>query len=70
MKQKFDITGMTCSACSAHVDKSVRSLNGVNDVNVNLLKNSKIDFINIEPAYVLTTEPSYVIPNSENKKIT
>lgn len=40
MKQKFDVTGMTCSACSAHVDKSVRKLDGVSEVNVNLLQNS------------------------------
>jgi len=40
MKQKFNVTGMTCSACSAHVDKSVRKLQGVCEVNVNLLKNS------------------------------
>ena len=26
MKQKFTVTGMTCSACSAHVDKAVRKL--------------------------------------------
>ncbi len=42
MKQKFDITGMTCSACSSHVDKSVRRLSGVCEVNVNLLKNSMV----------------------------
>lgn len=40
MHQKFSVTGMTCSACSAHVEKSVRALNGVQDVNVNLLSNS------------------------------
>ena len=40
MKQKFNVTGMTCSACSAHVDKAVRKLPGVTDVNVNLLSNS------------------------------
>lgn len=40
MKQNFNVTGMTCSACSAHVDKSVRKLQGVCEVNVNLLKNS------------------------------
>ena len=40
MKQKFDVTGMTCSACSAHVEKSVRKLDGVVEVNVNLLQNS------------------------------
>ena len=40
MKQKFTVTGMTCSACSAHVDKAVRKLPGVQDVNVNLLGGS------------------------------
>ncbi len=40
MKQKFDVTGMTCSACSAHVEKSVRKLPGVSSVAVNLLQNT------------------------------
>lgn len=40
MKKKYDVIGMTCSACSAHVDKAVRGLDGVDDVNVNLLQNS------------------------------
>ena len=40
MKQKFTVIGMTCSACSAHVDKAVRKLEGVTDVNVNLLGGS------------------------------
>ena len=40
MKQKFTVTGMTCSACSAHVDKAVRKLDGVCEVNVNLLGGS------------------------------
>lgn len=40
MKQKFDVTGMTCSACSAHVEKSVGHVNGVIQVSVNLLQNS------------------------------
>ena len=38
--EKFDVTGMTCSACVAHVERSVRKLDGVQDVNVNLLTNS------------------------------
>lgn len=42
MKQKYDVMGMTCSACSAHVDKAVRHLNGVQDVNVNLLSNCMV----------------------------
>ena len=39
-KQRFDITGMTCSACSARVEKTVSNLEGVAEANVNLLKNS------------------------------
>lgn len=42
MKQKYDVMGMTCSACSAHVDKAVRQIDGVKDVNVNLLSNSMV----------------------------
>ena len=40
MKQKFNVEGMTCSACSAHVDRAVRKLNGVISCNVNLLSNT------------------------------
>lgn len=40
MKQKFDITGMTCSACSARVEKCVSKLPGMEKVSVNLLTNS------------------------------
>ena len=42
MKQKFDVTGMTCSACSAHVEKAVGKLEGIQTVNVNLLQNSMV----------------------------
>ena len=38
-KQIFAVTGMTCSACSAHVEKAVRKVEGVSKVNVNLLQN-------------------------------
>ena len=40
MKEKYDITGMTCSACSAHVEKAVKKLEGMKNVSVNLLQNS------------------------------
>jgi len=39
MKQTFDITGMTCSACSANVERAVKKLDGIETVNVNLLAN-------------------------------
>ena len=41
-KEQFDITGMTCSACSARVEKSVAKLPGIREVSVNLLKNSMV----------------------------
>lgn len=41
-KEKFDITGMTCSACSTRVEQCVRKLPGVSEVSVNLLKNSMV----------------------------
>ncbi len=40
MKQQFSVTGMTCSACSAHVEKAVRKVEGVSDLTVSLLTNS------------------------------
>ena len=39
-KAKFDVMGMTCSACSSRVESSVSKMNGVFNVSVNLLKNS------------------------------
>lgn len=41
-KEKFHVTGMSCSACSAHVEKSVAALSGVSAVTVNLLTNSMV----------------------------
>lgn len=39
-KEKFEVRGMTCSACSSHVEKSVGKLKGMEQVSVNLLTNS------------------------------
>ena len=58
MKQKFNVEGMTCSACSVHVDKAVRKIDGVTYCNVNLLSNTmeveydenKVSNIDIEKA--------------------
>ena len=50
-KLKFNVYGMSCSACAARVDKVVRELDGVKDVAVNLLTNQMVvDFD--EPATV------------------
>ena len=37
---KFEITGMSCAACSARVEKAVSEVNGVTQCQVNLLTNS------------------------------
>ena len=42
MQRKYDVTGMSCTACSAYVDKVVRKISGVKEVNVNLLTNSMV----------------------------
>ncbi len=39
-KQSFDVTGMSCAACQAHVEKAVSKVEGVKDVSVSLLTNS------------------------------
>ena len=38
--EQFHVTGMTCAACSAHVEKAVKSVDGVTGVSVSLLTNS------------------------------
>ena len=56
MKQTFDITGMTCAACSARVDKATRAVDGVSDVSVNLLKNSmEVSYADESPAAIART---------------
>ena len=42
MQEKYNVTGMTCAACQARVQKSVSKLTGVQECNVNLLKNSMV----------------------------
>lgn len=42
MQLKFDITGMTCAACSARVEKVTKQVPGVQDAQVNLLKGSLV----------------------------
>ena len=40
MQENYNVTGMTFAACQARVQKSVSNLTGVQECNVNLLKNS------------------------------
>ena len=52
MKQ-YDITGMSCAACSARVDKAVSKLDGVSECNVNLLTNSMTVEGSVDPKVVI-----------------
>ena len=49
-QDKFDVGGMTCAACQAHVDHAVSKLDGVQNVAVNLLAGSML--VDYDPAQV------------------
>ena len=56
MKQTFDITGMTCAACKARVEKATGSVDGVAEVAVNLLKNSmEVQYTDDSPELIAAT---------------
>ena len=38
--EQYHVTGMTCAACSAHVEKAVKAVDGVSSVTVSLLTNA------------------------------
>ena len=42
IKKKFDITGMTCAACSAHVEKALKKTDGVTGAEVSLMTNCAV----------------------------
>lgn len=45
MDKKYDITGMTCSACSSGIERAVSKLDGVNRCEVSLMgKTMKVEF--------------------------
>lgn len=49
-QDKFDVGGMTCAACQAHVDRAVSKLDGVESVAVNLLAGSML--VDYDPAQI------------------
>ncbi|WP_253290775.1 heavy metal translocating P-type ATPase [Pseudoflavonifractor sp. MSJ-37] len=64
MRQKFNVTGMTCTACSAHVEKAVRKVEGVSSVSVSLMTNSMLvdyDESVVQPSGIIhaVTESGY-----------
>lgn len=42
MQEKYNMTGMSCAACSSRVEKAVSALPGMKECSVNLLKNSMV----------------------------
>lgn len=42
--EQYDVTGMSCAACSTHVEKAVDKVPGVTSVTVSLLSNSMSDW--------------------------
>ena len=58
--QKFNVSGMTCAACQAHVEKAVNKVSGVQSCTVNLLTNSMV----VE--YDDTTTPEAIISAVEH----
>ena len=52
--EKYNITGMSCAACSARVEKAVSEVDGVTECSVNLLTNSMIVEGTADSAAIIT----------------
>lgn len=73
LKVKFNIQGMTCSSCSAHVEKTVKNLDGIKNVNVNLLSNNMVveydeDIIDNKRIIKAVVDAGYGATTSNNEK--
>ena len=71
MKSKFNVTGMTCSACSSHVEKAVLALPGIKTVTVNLLTNSMVaefdeNILKISDIIIAVEKAGYKAYSAEN----
>lgn len=56
MTEKYNISGITCSAYASHVEKTVQKSEGVQNTNVNLLSNSmtlKFDERKLSSQYII-----------------
>ena len=75
IKEKYNITGMSCAACSAKVDKTVSKLVGMDKASVNLLTNSmqveydekKVPLFFLLRMYFLTIDPTQVDEQGADK---
>ena len=74
-RQTFSITGMTCSACSAHVEKAVRKLPGIQSADVSLMTNrmtAQYDERTLTPQDIIqaVTQAGYgaALPNAKSQE--
>jgi Cu+-exporting ATPase len=72
-KEKYNVTGMTCAACSAAVEKNVKKLEGVKDISVNLLQNNmNVEFdesvLTQEDIIKAVEDAGYGASSTEDKK--
>lgn len=76
MKERFNVEGMSCSACSAAVEKAVKRLDGVKSAEVNLLAKSmvcvfdekKVSASDIENAVKKAGFTAYTVRKKDEKK--
>lgn len=61
MKERYHVTGMSCSACSSHVEKAVNKLENVEKASVNLLTET-MDVTHLSN-YSILNELPYTPPN-------
>ena len=68
---KYDITGMSCAACSARVEKAVKNVEGVNECSVNLLTNSMTVDASVSPDIIIKAveNAGYGASLHSNKKV-
>ena len=72
-KVKFNIQGMTCSSCSAHVENAVKKLDGIQKASVNLLSNNmEVEYdekiLNNNKIIEAVTQAGYGASEDTNKK--
>lgn len=71
-KTIFTVTGMSCAACAARVEHAARSVQGVAEIEVNLLKNTlrcSLDPSSREALFLAVKKAGYGLTERQNKKL-
>ena len=58
--ESFTVKGMTCAACVANVTRAVSKIDGVSDVNVNLLSGKMCRVTSFAAAKMTPTDGCYI----------